>query len=538
MLYTPNDFTQSLTRDISGGLTAGVVALPLALAFGIASGAGAMAGLYGAIIVGLFGAIFGGTRQQISGPTGPMTVVMTTIIMECAALYPDAWLALAFTTVMLAGLLQIAMGLLKIGKYIVMVPYPVISGFMTGIGFIIILLQIPVLFGLPAEGSLLTVLTTLPDTISAMNWHALFFGALGIACLFGWRGRYANVLPAALVTLILLSVLSLIMPIGEDLTRIGALPSGLPSLVLPAFEWDVLQVMFTNAVMLAVLGAIDSLLTSLVLDNESGEQHDSEQELIGQGIGNTVAGLFGALPGAGATMRSMVNVKAGGQGPSAGVIHSVLLLAVALGLGFVFVDIPQVVLAAILIKVGIDIIDWPFLKQLHKLPWFPVCLMFTVLLLTVFVDLITAVLVGVFIKNLDTVKRLSDLQLGDIILSDGLSEKQRLSDAEQAFLSDQSDSTVLLKITGPMSYAVGRGLMRRYRPFRQHAHLIIDLSQARIVGYSTSMIINELISKAIQQGQRVTLMGVDNNTRETLLRLGLSKHQQAIAITSDTQLAS
>ncbi len=520
MLYRLSDFTQNISKDITGGLTAGVVALPLALAFGIASGAGAMAGLYGAIVLGILAAIFGGTRQQISGPTGPMTVVMTTVIMDFTVQFPEQWLGLAFTTVILAGLMQILFGILRIGKYIVMVPYPVISGFMSGIGLIIIVLQIPVLLGFAVPSSLPEVFSNLHDYVQQVHLPTLWLGIAGILIQILWRGPYAGALPPALVALVAVTIISIVTVESDALLRIGELPSGLPPLVMPTFEWSVLELMLMNAFMLAVLGAIDSLLTSLVLDNESGEQHDSDQELIGQGIGNACAGLLGALPGAGATMRSMINIKAGGQGPLAGVVHGLLLLLVVLGLGFMFSEIPQVVLAAILLKVGIDIIDWPFLKKIHRLPLFPVCLMFLVLGLTLFVDLITAVLVGVFIKNIDTVKRLSDLQLGDIILSDGKTDAQLLCDMHLNYLSEHPN-TVLLKITGPMSYAVGRGLKKRYRNFASHEHLIVDLNEARIVGYSTSLILYELVKKAVQQGQSVVLVGVDDNTRKMLGRLGI-----------------
>lgn len=503
MFYRREDYTRSVSGDIKGGLTSGIVAIPVAVAFGIASGAGAIAGLYGAIIVGLFAAIFGGTRQQISGPTGPMTVIMTTVIMDFIQHFPETWLALSFSTVILAGLLQVLMGICRLGKYIVMVPYPVISGFMSGIGLIIILLQLPTLLGVAVNTSVTSIISTLPQQMTNANITVILFALLAFIIQWVWRGRYATALPPALVTLVTVTILSLIVISPEQLPRIGEMPSGLPEFVIPQFNQQALEMMLKSAIMLAILGAIDSLLTSLVLDNISGEQHNSDRELIGQGIGNSIAGFCGALPGAGATMRSIVNYKSGGRGPLSGVVHSILLISVVLGFGAVFSVIPHVVLAAILVKVGIDIIDWPFLKTLHKLPIFPVCLMFLVMGLTVFVDLITAVFVGVFIKNIDTVKRLSDLQLGDIEIG------------------SHSENTVFMKITGPISYAVGRGLNKRYRPFREYAHLTIDLHQARIVGYSTSVILIELVKKALASGQTVNIVGADNATMAMLERLGI-----------------
>lgn len=520
-LYLFTDYTSHIRQDLTAGLTTAIVALPLALAFGIASGAGPLAGLYSAILVGFFAAVFGGTRQQVSGPTGPMTVVLTAVIAQFSATYPEQWLSLAFTTVCLAGLLQILMGVLRLGKYIVMVPYPVISGFMTGIGLIIIILQIPVILGGPSIPSVPTIITALPSLVTAIDMHSLLLTGMCLLLLFIWRGRINQFIPASLAVLILMSLFVMLLPSNWQVSMIGEIPFGLPELIVPTINWQVAQTIIVNAFMLAVLGAIDSLLTSLVVDNETGQSHDSDQELIGQGIGNMVAGLFAALPGAGATMRSMVNIKAGAKGPTSGAFHALVLLAIALGLGGIFVYIPQVILAAILIKVGLEIIDWPFLRQLHKLPRFTVLLMLTVLCLTIFVDLISAVLVGVFIKNLDTVQRLSDLQLGSVSLSDGQNNTHRLTIDEIKFLQQQTEQTVLLKITGPISYAAGRGLQKKYQPYRQHAHLIVDLSCAQIVGSSTAMVINDLLKQAVKNGTNVSLRGIDEQSLVMFRQLGL-----------------
>ena len=280
----------------------------------------------------------------------------------------------------------------------------------------------------------------------------------------------------------------------------------------------------TNALMLAVLGSIDSLLTSLVADNLTGTQHESDRELVGQGVGNTVAGLFGTLPGAGATMRTVVNLRAGGTGPLSGVVHALTLLLVVLALGFAFRNIPLAALAAVLIKVGIDIIDWPFLKRILRLPRFPVFLMLLVLALTVFVDLITAVFVGVFIKNIVTVNRLSELELGSVVLTDGTKNTERLPGDERALLDANKGEVTLLRITGPISYAVARGLKNRLSQLDHRAHLLIDITDAEIIGISTAMVLEELVRTATAHETRVHLIDARRDTRHELRQLGLLRH--------------
>lgn len=520
-MFSLNRLTTNPLGDLSGGVTAAVVALPLALAFGISSGAGPIAGLYGAIIVGLFAAIFGGTPSQVSGPTGPMTVVMTAMIAGFVAKYPDSGLALSFTTVFLGGCLQAAFGVLRLGKYVVMVPYPVISGFMTGIGVIIIVLQLAPLLGQATQGNVLTAITLLPENIANINPNAAMLGALALAVTFGWRGKANRVLPSPLLALIVVTLAAYYIDPSHTVDRIGTIPSALPSLILPAFSGDLLKEMLVNALMLAVLGSIDSLLTSLVADNVTGTQHDSDRELVGQGIGNAVSGLFGGLPGAGATMRTMVNIRAGGSGPLSGVTHALVLVAVVAGAGKLFESIPLAALAGILIKVGVDIIDWPFLKRLRRLPNFAVFLMFTVFVLTVTVDLITAVFVGVFIKNTVVISKLSDLQLGEFVLSDGHANTELLTPEEQQFLSGEQGETVLLKLTGPISYGTGRGLNLLFDPFKHHQKLVIDIAYAKLIGVSTAMVLEQLVRKSLARNARVALVGADVKLHGELAKMGL-----------------
>ncbi len=519
--YTVTDFTRNVRGNIFGGVTAAIVALPLALAFGISSGIGPIAGLYGAIVVGFFASVFGGTRPQVSGPTGPMTVVMTAMTAQLVAQYPDQGLALAFTTVFLGGIIQALTGLFRLGKYIIMVPYPVISGFMSGIGVIIIVLQIGPFLGFEAKGNILSALAAIPEQLSHPQIPSFVIGLLGIALLFLWRGTANRIMPAPLLVLVVTTIAAqLTFPAGA-LDLIGAIPSSLPSIQWPVFKWELLPDMFVNAVMLAVLGSIDSLLTSLVADNMNGDIHDSDRELIGQGLGNSIAGLLGGLPGAGATMRTVVNIRAGGDGPLSGVVHAAVLLSAVFGLGFLFENIPLAALSAVLIKVGIDIIDWPFIARLRQLPRFTVGLMLLVLGLTVFVDLITAVFVGVFIKNLMLLDRLSDLELGNVTIEDGTSENSKLDEDERLALEKFGGDVVLLRVTGPLSYAVSRGLTQRFNAMKHPRVLLVDLSSASIIGVSTTLAIEKLISAAKASGTDVKLIDEYSKTRGEYRQLGV-----------------
>ncbi|MGB1110302.1 MAG: SulP family inorganic anion transporter [Gammaproteobacteria bacterium] len=520
-MYQLSDFTASPRGDLFGGVTAAIVALPLALAFGIASGAGPMAGLYGAIFVGFFAAVFGGTRTQISGPTGPMTVVMTAVIVQFSADYPEAGLQLAFATVIVAGLIQIAMGMLKLGRYITMVPYPVISGFMSGIGVIIILLEIGPLLGYPASGGVLESVSMIPTELAHPVLTAVWLALLTLALVFFWPARLNRIIPAPLVALIVGTLALLLIAPDSPIEHIGEIPSGLPVPAMPPLEWSALGAILKNGVVLAMLGAIDSLLTSLVADNMSRTQHDSDKELLGQGIGNTLAGFFGGLPGAGATMRTVVNIRAGGEGPLSGVVHALVLLAIATSIGFLFEDIPQVVLAAILVKVGVDIIDWPFLKRLHRVPRGPAALMLLVFVLTVFVDLITAVLVGVFIANVITIEELTNRKLKDVVLSDGKAGTERLSEAERAYLNDPDANKVLLRVDFQLTYAVARGLRARVAGFGKIDQFLIDLRGAGMLDVTTVSFLEELTQDIQDSGGKVMLACDDQQVLSSLENWGL-----------------
>ena len=524
MKYINGLHFNNLRGDIYGGITAAVVALPLALAFGVSSGAGPVAGLYGAIFVGLFAALFGGTPAQVSGPTGPMTVVMAVVFTQYTAMFPDDpahGAALAFTVVIMGGAFQILFGAMRFGQYISMVPHPVVSGFMSGIGVIIILLQMAPLVGLPSQGGPLASAMALPEVLSHPVMEALVLGLISLAIVYFLPKKIGRILPSPLVALIVGTLVYLfVFPDGEA-TILGDIPTGLPDPQLPIVTIALLPEMLKSAIVLAVLGSIDSLLTSLVADNITRTYHKPDRELVGQGIGNMVAGLFGGLPGAGATMRTVVNVNAGGSTPISGALHAIVLLGIVLGAGGLAKYIPHAVLAGILIKVGTDIIDWDYLKHLRRAPLAGVIMMFTVLGITVFIDLITAVAVGVVMASLIFMKRMTDLQLDGInAINCSYRENTSLSDEERKIMDDTNCRILVYELSGPMSFSSAKGMARQLSSYSDYDVLILDLTEVPIVDFTTTRAIKDIIDESEAHGRHAFLVGSHPKTMGMLNNQG------------------
>jgi SulP family sulfate permease len=513
----------NLRGDFFGGVTAAIVALPLALAFGVTSGAGPIAGLYGAICTGFFAALFGGTPSQITGPTGPMTVVIASIFTALVARNPDNGLAMGFTVVMLGGVLQIVMGILRLGKYITLMPYTVVSGFMSGIGVIIILLQIAPLLGSPGASGVMTSVGQLPTVLANINPVAAGLGTLTLAIVFFLPPRIKRLVPAPLVALVVCTLISVGQFPASALPRIGDVPSGLPSLHLPYFSWIELKDILVYSIMLAVLGAIDSLLTSLIADNMTRSQHVSDRELIGQGIGNIISGLLGGLPGAGATMRTVINVKSGGKTPISGMVHALILGLIVWKAGALTEPIPHAVLAGILIKVGIDIIDWSFLKRAHRLSPKGAGVMYLVLGLTVFVDLITAVVVGVFVANLLTIKNLTDLQLQEMKAITHGDNEDWLSTEEHDLLEAAQGRVLMFRLNGPLSFGAAKGITKRMDIVEHCDILILDLSDVQRLGLTPLLAIETMLKDTLAQRRQVFIVTQEGQARQRLYSLKITK---------------
>jgi SulP family sulfate permease len=504
--------TANLRGDLFGGLTAGIVALPLALAFGVASGAGPVAGLYGAVCVGLFAALFGGTPAQISGPTGPMTIVAASVF----TMFADRP-AVAFTVVMMAGAFQILFGWLRLGRYVNLMPYPVISGFMTGIGCILIIMQLDPLLGFATPQSVINALTVLPGYLAEPNLSALAVGALALAIVLCTPKRIGRIVPPPLIAIVVCSLAALVL---DGAPLLGNVPTGLPLPQLPQIDFKLLNEMLVSAAVLAALGSVDSLLTSLVADNVTRTYHDSDKELVGQGIGNLLAGVFGGIPGAGATIRTLSNVHAGGRTPLSGVVHAATLLAIVLGLGPLVAFVPHAALAGILIKVGIDVIDWRFLKRAHRAPRVDGVLMLVVLVLTVFVDVITAVGVGIVMASLAFVKDMAELQVEAIkTVSDP--DHERMFDVETAALMRANRERIMfLHLSGLISFGAANELLRKFSATGSYELLIIDLLDVPKVDGSAALALEEVIQQATEARKTVFLVGLTYPVARLMGRLG------------------
>lgn len=513
---------RNIKGDIFGGVTAAVIALPMALAFGVASGAGAAAGLWGAVLVGFFAALFGGTPTLISEPTGPMTVVMTAVITKLTAANPEQGLAMAFTVVMMAGIFQILFGVLRLGKYVTLMPYTVISGFMSGIGIILIILQTPPFLGQETpDGGVLGTFQSLPNLLTNISPAETALGALTIGILFLMPRQWKRVVPPQLVALVVGTVVSLIAFGGTDLRRIGEIPTGLPSLQMPAFSLEQWQLMFVNALVLGMLGCIDALLTSVVADSLTRMQHDSNKELVGQGLGNLASGLFGGLPGAGATMGTVVNIQAGGRTALSGLTRALLLLVVVLGASRLTASIPLAVLAGIALKVGINIIDWSFLKRAHQISRKGAAIMYGVIILTVFVDLITAVGIGVFVANILTIDRLTRLRAENVKTVTSADDQIHLDPEEKDILNQANGRILLFHLSGPMIFGVAKAISRENNAMPNCEVLVVDLTDVPHIGVTSSLALENAITEACEEGRDVFVVGATGPIKKRLDSLGL-----------------
>lgn len=515
----------NLKGDAFGGITAGVVALPLALAFGVSSGLGPSAGLYGAIFISFFAALFGGTNTQISGPTAPMTAVSMVVIAGIIGANDgdvNKALPAILTVFLLAGFIQIGLGLVGLGKYIKYIPYPVVSGFMTAIGVIILLTQIlPSIgynpkedldyvsqFNVQAQEVILEnilsdeagedilvvdhfketikksesisevdilkeaqnlasksasgtigALKVLPRALGQINWLELLLALSTIIIIYGFK-RITTAVPSTLVALVVVSSIAIIC--GLDYKPIEEIPSGLPIPkweIFTGFNFSSIVPYFFTGLTLALLGAIDSLLTSIVADNMTKTKHRPNKELVGQGIGNSIAAVFGGIPGAGATIRTVVNINSGGKTKLSGMIAGVMLLFILLALGPIASKIPAAVLAGILITVGIGVMDYKGLKAIPALPRdlklgpfglsSEVLIMLTVLLLSTFWDLIFAVGIGLIISSLMFMKKIGDLTAER---SDVKPFKEKAWSDEKSFPKTLENDVFIKHIKGPLFF--------------------------------------------------------------------------------------
>jgi len=588
-------FFANFKGDAFGGITAGIVALPLALAFGVSSGLGPSAGLYGAIFISFFAAFFGGTPTQISGPTAPMTAVSMVVIASIIATHDgDVNKALPYilTVFLLAGLVQVGLGVLGFGKYIKYIPYPVVSGFMTAIGVIILVTQIlPSIGYYPKEdieyvnqfkpqaeelilenilreeagegilvledfketikragelqpediakesktlakteaSGVLGTLKVLPRAIQNINWLELALALATIFIVYGFK-RITTKIPSALVALVVVSGVA--YGFGLGYRPIEEIPSGLPIPnfeIITGFSFANISPYIFTAITLALLGAIDSLLTSVVADNMTKTKHNPNKELIGQGVGNSIASIFGGIPGAGATIRTVVNINAGGRTKLSGMIAGVMLLFILLALGPVASKIPAAVLAGILITVGIGVMDYKGLKAIPALPKdmkigplkvsSEVLIMLVVLVLSSVWDLIYAVGIGLVIASLLFMKKIGDLT----------AQRSDVKPLKEEAWSDETNFPVALKeevfikhIKGPLFFGSTSDFQQLAKQIPNTAKtVVIRLGRMQYMDQSGLYAMEDVLVDLKKQNINVLFVNLLKQPRYMMERIGI-----------------
>ena len=498
-----NYIARFLKGDIFGGITAAVIALPIATAFGVASGVGAVAGIYAAIAIALFAAIFGGTPAMVSGPTAPMAVAMAVVITHSANS-----LAEAFTIVMFTGLLQIGFGVFRLGKFIAYTPYSVISGFLTGIGIIIISMQILPVIGAPtATDGIRQTIEILPDALSNINFHALAVTGFTLAMILVWPKKLHRFVPDTLGALLLGSLLG--MFIFTQAPVVGSIPSGIPSIQVPVLEPEFLIRMIEPALVLAIIGSVETLLVALVADAMTRTRHKPNREIVGQGIANIFSGMFGGLPGSGSPVPTVVNIRAGGRTRVSGILVALILFTFLFELGQLVERIPLAVLAALLLKIGWHVIDWRFVKRLAKIEKSHITVMLLTAGLTVFVDILTAVAIGLIVSGMINAMNAEPLELDNVISIPLIDD----FDTEDPF----SARTGLVRMTGRFTVASAGTLSHVIgEDIREHEIVIFDFTPTEYMDDSTVMVIRQLVLSSYEEGKPCIVMGLSDHMAKTL----------------------
>ncbi len=513
---------KNLKGDISGGLVAGIIALPLALAFGVQSGLGAAAGLYGAIAVGIFAAMFGGTATQASGPTGPMTVVSASIVLFAidAAGSIEEGLGIVLMCFLAGGIFQIGLGLLGIGRYIRYFPYPVVSGFMSGVGLIIVFLQLWPLMGSTSPKSTIEVFTKIREPLSAMNWYAVALGVLTLVVNYTFP-LITKKVPSVLIALLAGTGVAILFKM--DVPVIGDIPTGFPPLKVTELlnvSSEHVGFIIQSGITLALLGSIDSLLTSVIADNITKDRHDSKRELIGQGIGNIVAALFGGIPGAGATKGTVVAIKSGAKTRLSGITHGVFQLIALLGLGTLVSYIPLSVLAGLLISVGIAIIDYKGIKHLLHVPKADASVMVVVLIWTVFGNLIYAVGAGVVLASILFMKQTSDLAESKTTVT--AFDPEPVWDDEKKAVESQGKNIFIKHLYGALFFGFSSGFRTLTDELPEAVEtLIIRMERVPYIDQSGLYSLEDSILRLSQEGKTVLLTGLQTQPADMLRQIGL-----------------
>ena len=515
---------RQLSGDIFGGVTTAATVLPMALAYGVATGLGAIAGMYGAIVVGFFASVFGGTPARIAYTSAAMAVAMMVVLTEHADSPSQA-----FTIIVMAGLIQIALGILRIGRFVTYTPYSMIAGFTSGIGVIIIIIQtLPFLGAPPVPGELFGIIRAWPEALVTLNLHAVTVGIVSLAICVFWPRRLGRFLPGPLLALLVGTVIAMLWL--RDAPVIGELPRGLPALQVPETSAGFLLSAIQPALTLALISSVNSMVASLVADSLTGTRHKPNREVTGQGIANVAAGLLGALPGAGAPSGTTVNIRAGGSSPVSGVLCAAALLAIVLGLGRIAEPVPLAVLSGILVKVGWDIIDWRLITRIRHVRRDYLLVMLLTLALTVFVDLITAIMVGLIVAGFARARESERRELSSVV-SVPLLDTEFFSGDQAADDADVDRFTAragLVDLRGEFSFASSNELAWTIgADIEQHEVVIFDFSNTVHMDDSAALVIERLIDRAAAAKTECIVLNLSGSVGDTLNSLNVFRRLPA-----------
>ncbi len=512
--------------DILSGITVAIIALPLALAFGEISQLGPIAGIWGAITGGIIGGLFGGCMVGVSGPTAPKAAQISAFMgafVIGGTNQPD--LVAAFSIIFFSGLILVAISMLKISKFIHYIPYSVVAGFMCGIGVIVILTQINSFLGLVPEKDILGVFKNFRLNISNINNEALYVAVPCLLILFLWttfekKIKVLKNIPSPLIALIVGTSIAYFMNL--DIPRIGEKMSNASQNEIFTFyvpDFTRLSEFIVPAFALAGLAVLDSLLSCIVADNLTGLRHSSDRETFGQGMANMAAGLIGGVTTATATMRTVANIKFGGKTPLASIVHGITLLGILLGLGFLVAAIPAACLAAILFKVGIDILDYRILPVLRKIPKLDLLVFIIVLFVTVYEDLMIAVAIGVIFSLLSYIKEIK-------LTINSNYKHQNILISESDFSSKDLDKFPIniLQPHGPLFFGSVESLMNTYLHSSEHEVLIIDMTHVTMIDLSGAYALEDLIKNLLDKNIQVYATSAKPKVKNVLENVHLMKN--------------
>ena len=515
----------NVAQDTMAGITVAFIALPLALGFGVASGLGAITGMWGAIAGGIVGGLFGGSNVGVSGPTGPKTVQLAVVMHDHMLANGQPDLGFAFGCVFLSGIIMLALAIMRVGKFIYLTPYSVISGFMCGIGAIVMIIEFNPFVGLPTLSSVREALMAIPSSAMNADPQALLISCLTLGTIIIWP-RITSVLwlPAPLIGLAVGTAVANIF--GFAIDYIPEVPTGLPDIYLPPL-WR-FDEMLAPAAALAGLAIYDSLLTCVVIDQMTDDRHNSDQEIWGQGMANMAAGLVGGLTTATATMRSVANIQCGAKTITATIVHGLVLLALVLGLAPLASYIPMAALAGILFKVGYDILDFRVFPVLHRMPTPSKITFWTVLFLTVWEDLLVAVGVGLAIAFFLFVRDMSEMWKPEV---KGLEESQKPT--KELVPEHLKKQIAVLEPEGPMFFGIADTLYRQVDKLVHFKILIVSMRYVPVIDLSGAFALEDMVELARKRGTKVIVKGMNPAVRRTLSELSVLKHIGAENVTED-----